>query len=105
MRRARMVKRKKPTIKELNNVVIENRQGIEIAFKSIEELRVYISGIDRLFDWYVEFKEDIDDFKKYIEKNKVPEQKDSDGTKDSISDRREDVLEEEPSEVVSEETK
>lgn len=98
--------RKKPTIKELNEVVLENRRGLEIAFKSLQEMRAYVGGIDRLLDWYVEYKKDTDGYKKFIEENKMPEKSDNtDGAEDGISDKQQDVLKEKPSEVVSEETK
>ena len=98
--------RKKPTIKELNEVVLENRRGLEIAFKSLQEMRAYMGGIDRLLDWYVEYKEDTDGYKKFIEENKIPEKSDNtDGAENGVSDKQQDVSEEEPSEVVSEETK
>ena len=98
--------RKKPTIKELNEVVLENRRGLEIAFKSLQEMRAYMGGIDRLLDWYVEYKEDTDRYKKFIEENKIPEKSDNtDGAENGVSDKQQDVSEEEPSEVVSEETK
>ena len=98
--------RKKPTIKELNKIVIENRQGIEIAFKGIDEVRNYVAGIDRLLDWYIEYKKDIDGYKKFIEENKVPDSGDNpDGTKDGVSNKREDILEGESSEVISEKPK
>ena len=51
--------RKKPTIKELNQIVLENREGINLAFKSIEENRAFVLGIDKLLDWYIEYKEEI----------------------------------------------
>ena len=98
--------RKKPTIKELNKIVLDNRHGIEVAFKNVEEIRYYLSGIDRLFDWYVEFKKDTDEFKKFIEENKAPKESDNkDGAKDGVSDKREDILEGESSEVISEKPK
>ena len=55
-----MAKRKKPTAKEVNQAVLENRQGLDIAFSSLNELRSYIAGLDKILDWYVEFKEDTD---------------------------------------------
>jgi len=101
-----MSKRKKPTIKELSNLVAENRHGIEIAFKSVDELKYYISGLDKIFDWYLEFKGDSDEFKEFIEKNKTPKKdSDTDGAEDSISDKRKDVSTEKPSKTVSKKSK
>ena len=98
--------RKKPTIKELNKVVIDNRHGIEVAFKNVEEIWYYLSGLDRLFDWYVEFKKDTDEFKKFIEENKAPkEDSNSDGVKGSLSDKQQDVSKKESSTTVSNKTK
>ena len=98
--------RKKPTIKELNKIVLDNRHGIEVAFKNVEEIRYYLSGLDRLFDWYVEFKKDTDEFKKFIEENKAPkEDSNSDGVKDSVSDKQQDLPEEKSGKGVSEEPK
>tara|TARA_R100000808_G_C2144211_1_gene152001 strand:- start:818 stop:1120 length:303 start_codon:yes stop_codon:yes gene_type:complete len=98
--------RKKPTIKELNQIVLENREGINLAFKSIEENRAFVLGIDRLLDWYIEYKEDIDGFKKYIQKNKSEQKsEDSDGAKDSLSDKQQDVPKKSSSKAVSKKTK
>ena len=95
--------RKKPTIKELNNLVLENRKGINVSFKALDELKSYISGIDRLLDWYLEYKGDVDGFKEFIEKNKIPKESDNpDGTKDSLSDKQKDVPKEGKSKTVSE---
>ena len=98
--------RKKPTIKELNKTVLENRQGIEIAYKAMEEIRGFVLGVDKILDWYIEYKEDIDGFKKYIEKNKSEQKSDdSDGVKDSLSDKQQDVSKKESSKTVSKKTK
>tara|TARA_R110002012_G_C11661827_1_gene612287 strand:+ start:3747 stop:4049 length:303 start_codon:yes stop_codon:yes gene_type:complete len=98
--------RKKPTLKELNQIVLENRRGIEIAFKAVEELKGFVLGIDKILDWYIEYKEDIDGFKKYIEKNKSEKKsKDSDGVEDSLSDKQQDVSKKESSKTVPKKTK
>ena len=98
--------RKKPTLKELNQIVLQNRQGIEIAFKAVEELKGFVLGIDKILDWYIEYKEDIDGFKKYIEKNKSEKKsKDSDGVKGSLSDKQQDVSKKESSKTVPKKTK
>ena len=98
--------RKKPTIKELNQIVLENREGINLAFKSIEELRGFVLGMDKILDWYIEYKEDIDGFKKYIEENKSEQKSDdSNGVKDSLSDKQQDVPKKNSSKAVSEKTK
>ena len=98
--------RKKPTIKELNQKVLENRQGIEIAYKAMEEIRSFVLGVDKILDWYIEYKEDIDGFKKYIEKNKSEKKSDdSDRVKDSLSDKQQDVPKENSSKTVSKKTK
>ena len=98
--------RKKPTLKELNQTVLENREGINLAFESIKELRGFILGIDKIIDWYIEYKEDIDEFKKYIEKNKSEQKSDdSDGVKGSLSDKQQDVSKKESSKTVSKKTK
>ena len=49
------MKPKKPTIKELNKIVLENRQGLDIAFRTIEELRGHMLGLDKILDWYIQF--------------------------------------------------
>tara|TARA_R110000824_G_scaffold74092_4_gene188587 strand:- start:911 stop:1216 length:306 start_codon:yes stop_codon:yes gene_type:complete len=101
-----MSKRKKPTIKELNQLVLENRSGINIAFNALNEIKTYTTGLDKLFDWYVEYKKDIDGFSKFIEENKASKESDNtDGAKDSVSDKQQDIPKEKPSEVVSEKTK
>jgi len=98
--------RKKPTLKELNQIVLENREGINLAFESIKELRGFVLGMDKILDWYIEYKEDIDGFKKYIEKNKTEQKSDdSDGAKDSLSDKQQDVSKKESSKTVSKKTK
>ena len=87
-----MEKRKKPTAKEVNQAVLENRQGLDIAFSSLNELRSYIAGLDKILDWYVEFKEDTDEFKKYIETNKAPKRDaDTDGASASVSSEGKEV--------------
>lgn len=87
-----MAKRKKPTAKEVNQAVLENRQGLDIAFSSLNELRSYIAGLDKILDWYVEFKEDTDEFKKYIETNKAPKRDtDTDGADKSVSSGGEEI--------------
>jgi len=83
--------KKVPTKKELHQIVTENRQAINISFKAIEEIKNYANGIDRLVDWYVEYKEDIDGFKQFIKENKV--QKNADGTEDGILNKQEDLSE------------
>ena len=89
-----MAKRKKPTAKEVNQAVLENRQGLDIAFSSLNELRSYIAGLDKILDWYVEFKEDTDEFKKYIETNKAPKRDtDTDGFDKSVSSGGEEIPE------------
>ena len=65
------MKPKKPTIKELNKIVLENRQGLDIAFRTIEELRGHMLGLDKILDWYIQFKDESEVFKEYIEKNKA----------------------------------
>ena len=65
------MKPKKPTIKELSKVVFENRQGLDIAFRNIEESRGHMIGLDKILDWYIQFKGETDAFKEYIEKEKV----------------------------------
>tara|TARA_R100000808_G_scaffold14059_1_gene33566 strand:+ start:1868 stop:2170 length:303 start_codon:yes stop_codon:yes gene_type:complete len=98
--------RKKPTIKELNKTVLENRHGINIAFEALDELKVYMSGLDRLLDWYVEYKGDIDGFKEFIKENKSPEPSDNaDGAKDSLSDKQQDISKEKSSDKVSKKSK
>ena len=101
-----MSKRKKPTIKELNHLVLENRNGINIAFNALSELKTYTAGLDKLFDWYVEYKKDTDGFTKFIKENKASQGGDnSDGAKDSVSDKQQDVSKGESSNIVSKDSK
>ena len=101
-----MPKRKKPTIKELNKLVLENRNGINIAFNALNEIKTYTAGLDKLFDWYVEYKKDTDGFTKFIKENKTSKESDnSDGTKDSVLDKQQDISKGESSNIVSKDSK
>ena len=93
--------RKKPTIKELASLVAENRQGLEAAYNRIDELKFYCSGLDKILDWYITFKDDVDGFRKYIEDektlnesekdNKQEDKDDSNRTKGGLPDKQQDL--------------
>jgi chloramphenicol O-acetyltransferase len=59
--------KRKPTIKELTNVVLELNDRVNYLYSVISEL-------EKAFSLYVEYKKDDDKFRKYIDK-KVKEWK------------------------------
>jgi hypothetical protein len=98
--------RKKPTIKELNSVVEENKAKIELLYKYLEEVKFYTSGLDRILDWYIDFQGNVEDFKKFIEDKKLlGENEDENGTENSISDKQQDISKKKSSSKVSKKTK
>tara|TARA_B100000519_G_C14060467_1_gene351833 strand:- start:325 stop:624 length:300 start_codon:yes stop_codon:yes gene_type:complete len=67
--------KRKPTIKELTNVVLELNDRVNYLYSVISEL-------EKAFSLYVEYKKDDDKFRKYIDK-KVEEWKEKNDAKEN----------------------
>lgn len=71
--------KKKPTIKEIANVVVNVNN-------KVNEIANYVSNLDNVVGMYIRMKDDLEDFNKYLEK-KAKEMKD-DKKKDGNPDTK-----------------